>query len=1052
MNVPDPRLAAFCSSSRPELFHAIVHRHEIFRHDKMDVPEVHEEARAAFARVLNTVGTELDFGKILLLLGEAGSGKTHLMRAFRSEVTRNASGYFTYMQMTSSEANYEQYVLTNIIDSLNQPYDDDQSEQSGLRRLSNALVEDKNLFDPGALQYLREEELNLPWVFECSDYLIARLKVRNMHPDLLRVLLLLQRDEPHLQNLILQYLRCRPLSTYDLHKLGGIAPLHGEGGPREVIRSLAALAWSLQQARFVICLDQLEDVYELNEPVQSRFFSAMRVVRELTDAVPSLVVVISCLEDFYTRLKPSLTGSLLDRIEKDPDVVKLTSARSAGEVEKIIVRRLEHLFDDFGTDVIPEEPLYPFAADLPQRLQETSARAILDLCRAARERSQRDGQRPVVGDAENVDSERTTEPAPGGSSDIVLEQLWNDHYTTYVQPPPESEAEMSRLLVGALTQATRELPGDGWLVKASGDEGQIATQIEHSGRVLSRTLVAICNQRAQGGALGRAVDAARERARNQDRRCVVIRTTSFPDNPRAVIAQKLGELIAEGGARIVVEDSHWRAMAAMPSFVMKHGSDPAFAEWLRKEKPLTKIRVVAVILKLDDLSPPPPDFPPVRSEGSGGALTGSPSLRLSPEPTPVASVVQPAGRFSLGKTREMSPSLVTIDQEELTRHTAFLGGSGSGKTTLALNLIESLLLDGVPAVLIDRKGDLCSYASDSAWQQPLHTPEDEARRAKLRESIEIALYTPGREDGRPLSLPMIPNGLAEMKPADRDIAAKHTAGALAGMMGYKGHGNDASKTVVLQKALSVLAQVHSDISLDKLLGIVHDEDPTLINAIGYLDTKHFKKLVQDLETLRLGNADLVEARGEQLSAESLFHAPSGRTKLTVISTKFFDSSVKLLFWISQFLQEMNRYASKQPSDKLQAVLLFDEADLYLPATSKPSTKEPMENALKRFRSAGLGMFLATQSPGDFDYKAKDNIRNWFVGRVKEPTALAKMKPMLSEARVDVASKLPTQGPGEFYVIRDGAVTSLRSSLSLVRPVQLSDEEILALARARRPVA
>lgn len=80
--------------------------------------------------------------------------------------------------------------------------------------------------------------------------------------------------------------------------------------------------------------------------------------------------------------------------------------------------------------------------------------------------------------------------------------------------------------------------------------------------------------------------------------------------------------------------------------------------------------------------------------------------------------------------------------------------------------------------------------------------------------------------------------------------------------------------------------------------------------------------MQDLETLRFGNADLVEARGEKLSTESLFHAPAGKTRLTIISTKFFDSPVKLLFWISQFVQEMNRYAGRHPSDQLQAVLLF----------------------------------------------------------------------------------------------------------------------------------
>jgi DNA helicase HerA-like ATPase len=53
---------------------------------------------------------------------------------------------------------------------------------------------------------------------------------------------------------------------------------------------------------------------------------------------------------------------------------------------------------------------------------------------------------------------------------------------------------------------------------------------------------------------------------------------------------------------------------------------------------------------------------------------------------------------------------------------------------------------------------------------------------------------------------------------------------------------------------------------------------------------------------------------------------------------------------------------------LQAVLPCDEADRYLPARRQPSTKAPMEDLLKRACSAGLGVFLATQSPGDFDYK------------------------------------------------------------------------------------
>ena len=145
------------------------------------------------------------------------------------------------------------------------------------------------------------------------------------------------------------------------------------------------------------------------------------------------------------------------------------------------------------------------------------------------------------------------------------------------------------------------------------------------------------------------------------------------------------------------------------------------------------------------------------------------------------------------------------------------------------------------------------------------------------------------------------------------------------------------------------------------------------------------------------------------------------------------------------LLEIGRYATRHPSDALQTVILFDEADLYLPAQSKPATKEPLENLLRRARSAGIGLLLATQSPGDLDYRSRDQISSWFVGKIKEETALRKLKPMLSEAKTDVTAKLPHQAVGEFYLIRDGEVASLRADQSLIRAAQIPAEEILALA-------
>ena len=92
--------------------------------------------------------------------------------------------------------------------------------------------------------------------------------------------------------------------------------------------------------------------------------------------------------------------------------------------------------------------------------------------------------------------------------------------------------------------------------------------------------------------------------------------------------------------------------------------------------------------------------------------------------------------------------------------------------------------------------------------------------------------------------------------------------------------------------------------------------------------------------------------------------------------------------------------------------------------------------------------LASQSPGDFDYKCRENVRNWLVGRVKEDTALKKMRPMLKEARTDIAAKLPGLEAGQFFAIRAGQVESLAAVRSLVAAEQLPESEILDLAALR----
>lgn len=410
--------------------------------------------------------------------------------------------------------------------------------------------------------------------------------------------------------------------------------------------------------------------------------------------------------------------------------------------------------------------------------------------------------------------------------------------------------------------------------------------------------------------------------------------------------------------------------------------------------------------------------------------------------------------FILGKTRDFAKRLVAVEPPELTRHCAILGGSGSGKTTLALNLVEQLIISGIPAILVDRKGDLCRYALKAAWEDCLPDQEALGRRQQLKDAIDVALFTPGHSGGRPLSISVAPPGLGDMPSSELEQSAKIAASALASMMNYKSSANDQAKLAILTKAVVVLSQAQtrgdSSISLDELLEFINQQDESLVRAVGYIDTKHFKKLVENLQTLQIMNGDLLGTYPDRLDAEALLGLnewkKQGKTRLSIISTKFLGGGASVLFWVTQLLVELGRFASKKPSPHLQGVVLFDEADMYLPAVSKPPTKEPMENLLRRARSAGIGILLVSQSPGDFDYKCKENVRTWFLGLIKEKTAIEKMKPMLAEAKVDVAAKLPSQQVGQFFVIREGRVDSLAGDPSLIKTEQLTEVEILGLAR------
>ena len=422
-------------------------------------------------------------------------------------------------------------------------------------------------------------------------------------------------------------------------------------------------------------------------------------------------------------------------------------------------------------------------------------------------------------------------------------------------------------------------------------------------------------------------------------------------------------------------DSDWRAMAAFEAFAAAHGGEPGFAAWQRDGRPLSRLRSLQDVLDLKKLTE---------------RLVQPAAPASIPAALPPAAVAGPEvpTELKLGKTRAVVPEPVVIHPEELKQHMVFIGGNGSGKTTAALRLIEQLLARGTPAVLVDRKGDLARYADPAAWNaaDDPALPTFGPRRRELRANLDVALYTPGSGDrGRPLSLPVFPDELAGATETDRGELARFSADALGSMMGLAGRSQShGTLLAILSKAIEVMAQATpagQPVQLDQVRGLIAAQEDALLDAVGGLDAKHYKRLAELMLTMSINHGALLSGGGgERLDVGRLLGRTAGRGRLTIINTQFLGSTEAVQFWLSRFLSAVDRWRARTPSPALQAVLFMDEADQYLPATSKPPTKGPLESLLKRGRSAGLGVMLATQSPGDLDYKGRDNLRAWLVGR------------------------------------------------------------------------
>ena len=451
----DSRMAAFLAPGCPEVFHSVATPTAIWQADPYDVETIHAEARATFEHVLNRAGRipPPPSGAVLVLLGEAGSGKTHLMRAFRTRAHGQGLGYCAYLQMTTEASNYSRYMLTNLIDGLEQPYDPTGPSRTGLARLSAALLESVPGLSGIEMDQFREGDSYCDCdatrlTDDYADRLQEATRFRSCDLELLQVMLHMERTEPQVHSRALMWLRCQAMRPQDCAWIGNAIPRTDDADPMRMLQQLAKLTDAVHGVPLVILIDQLEDMANQSAPVE-RFLKVIDAITAFTDTIPNTVVVLACLEDYFKANVKKLTKSKQDRLVLDPEPIRLLGNRTVDEIREMTARRLAHLYDMAEVDVDPANELYPFRDVHFAKLNNLRARDALDFLRRHHQRCITEGQWEEP--EGSIASSQSTE-------ENDLDALWNDFHSAFQATVPDNEEDLAAVLADAIGAATAEMP------------------------------------------------------------------------------------------------------------------------------------------------------------------------------------------------------------------------------------------------------------------------------------------------------------------------------------------------------------------------------------------------------------------------------------------------------------------------------------------------------------------------------------------------------------------------------------------------------------------
>ena len=328
------------------------------------------------------------------------------------------------------------------------------------------------------------------------------------------------------------------------------------------------------------------------------------------------------------------------------------------------------------------------------------------------------------------------------------------------------------------------------------------------------------------------------------------------------------------------------------------------------------------------------------------------------------------GVFYLGRPYDLAKKKpkagwLLYDSKDLVTHAVCVGMTGSGKTGLCLALLEEAAIDGIPAIIIDPKGDLgnllltfpnlqgtdflpwvnedearkkgltpADYAAQQAetWKKGLASwGQDSERIQRLKDAADFAIYTPGSHAGLPVSILKSFSAPSQDILDDPELLQERVntmATSLLGLLGLEADPIKSREHILLSTILSTAWKQAKDLDLTQLIQQIQTPPVPKVGVLdldSFFPSKERFAFAMKLNNLLAAPGFTTWLEGEALDIGRILHTSDGKPRMAIFSIAHLNDAERMFFVTLLLTQMVGWMRSQSGTTSLRALLYTDES-------------------------------------------------------------------------------------------------------------------------------